>query len=537
MLCDERGNPLSGKTVIFRLYDGDHPVTTVEGKACLPVNWAYGEYEVDIIFEGDSDYLASANESSIVVKTDVSAQIHVDKFWYDANVTVVFSKPIFGDMVLFVNNENSTHRLIDKTEIVIPLTNLENGDYHVSVNLLDDWYDFTPVSYDFNISVLRTHISAGELTTTEFSGVNYTVKLTDENGNPLSGKNVTFKLNNVPHTVTTVEGKASIPVNLEYGKYDIEVIFEGDNEYFTSANSSSILVKTDVSAEIIISQSLRDANITVIFSKAITGDMILYVNNDHAPYRLNNQDGVRFSVNDLQNGHYDVSVVLLDDWYNFTGAKANFTISITKTEFVANNLNTTEFSGVSYEIKFHDENGNPLSKQIKVVLNGEVKFVDTDENGIASVTVSLKAGEYDIVISYSNSSDFYDNCEITRHIIVKANAPAPDPKPVQPATPTVTPQSAPTTSENNKVTSKITLKTSNKKVKKGKAFKYTAKLLENGKPLKGKKITFKIKGKTYKAKTNKKGIATVKIKKLKAGKYKIVAKYGKITSTSKITVK
>ena len=52
-----------------------------------------------------------------------------------------------------------------------------------------------------------------------------------------------------------------------------------------------------------------------------------------------------------------------------------------------------------------------------------------------------------------------------------------------------------------------------------------------------KKITFKIKNKKYAAKTNKKGIATIKIKKLKVGKYKIISKYGKLQNVNKIKIK
>ena len=65
----------------------------------------------------------------------------------------------------------------------------------------------------------------------------------------------------------------------------------------------------------------------------------------------------------------------------------------------------------------------------------------------------------------------------------------------------------------------------------------------NGKPLKGKKITIKFKGKKYKAKTNKKGIAKVKIKKkvtkkLKKGKkYKYTATYKTDTVKGKVKVK
>jgi invasion protein IalB len=65
----------------------------------------------------------------------------------------------------------------------------------------------------------------------------------------------------------------------------------------------------------------------------------------------------------------------------------------------------------------------------------------------------------------------------------------------------------------------------------------------NGKPIKGKKIVFKFKGKKYTAKTNKKGIAKVKVKKkvvkkLKKGKkYKYTAKYLTNKVKGKVKVK
>ena len=49
----------------------------------------------------------------------------------------------------------------------------------------------------------------------------------------------------------------------------------------------------------------------------------------------------------------------------------------------------------------------------------------------------------------------------------------------------------------------------------------TASLKKGKTPLKGKKITFKFKGKTYKAKTNKKGVAKVTIKKSVLKKLKV----------------
>jgi hypothetical protein len=65
----------------------------------------------------------------------------------------------------------------------------------------------------------------------------------------------------------------------------------------------------------------------------------------------------------------------------------------------------------------------------------------------------------------------------------------------------------------------------------------------NGKYLKNKVIKIKFKGKVYKVVTNKKGVATWKVKKsmlkkLKKGKkYKYIVTYGKDTATKKLTIK
>ena len=97
----------------------------------------------------------------------------------------------------------------------------------------------------------------------------------------------------------------------------------------------------------------------------------------------------------------------------------------------------------------------------------------------------------------------------------------------------------------NKVKVNSIIKAKNKKVKKSKKvtkIKISLKKV-NKKYLKNKKVKIKFRGKTYKVKTNKKGVGTWKVKKkkkkkLKVGKkYKYKVTYGKDTVTKKLTIK
>ena len=56
--------------------------------------------------------------------------------------------------------------------------------------------------------------------------------------------------------------------------------------------------------------------------------------------------------------------------------------------------------------------------------------------------------------------------------------------------------------------------------------------------MKNKVITIKFKSKTYKARTNYKGIAAVKLKSgAKIGKFTVLTSYGSLKNSNKITVK
>ncbi|MBR3139509.1 MAG: carboxypeptidase regulatory-like domain-containing protein, partial [Methanobrevibacter sp.] len=239
-------------------------------------------------------------------------------------------------------------------------------------------------------------------------------------------------------------------------------------------------------------------------------------------------------------------------------------------------------SPYDYVAVFTDECGNILNNtNVSMIVDGKIYNLTTDENGVAYLNDTLAIGKHNILLVnpvsgenrthivtiverlQENKDIVMDFCDGTYYSV---RAYGDDAKPIAGVTVTITvngvsydvltnadgyavlkirlnPKTYTITAEwkdykINKIVVRQTLKAKSVKVKKSaNKFKYSASLKwSNGKPIVGEIITFKFKGKTYKAKTNKKGIAKITfnkkvLSKLKAGKkYKINVTYNHVDS-------
>ena len=203
----------------------------------------------------------------------------------------------------------------------------------------------------------------------------------------------------------------------------------------------------------------------------------------------------------------------LSYYYELSINKQNIEITANDAAYIIN------YDG-KYSVTIKDSNGNAVvGEKVTFTFNGKViGSASTDAAGVASISLSAsalksaKAGKKDMVITLT--SDNYNAAAKTVKITI------------------------------NKEKTKIAAK--NKKFKRSqKTKKYTITLKNSkGKAVKKVKVTLKVKGKTYTAKTNAKGKATFKIKKLtKKGKHTATIKfkgndyYCQSTKKVKITVK
>lgn len=492
---NQYGNPVTGGNVTFKIYEEDYIVPVSNGIAKLIINLK--EMASTSIFASyDAVGYISSSASSTVNITKLSTQLDMDIVQSITKVTVnvTSSRNINERINISINNESTIVNLINGQYSLV-LSDLASGNYTVKVELLNNTYVTDKIEKNFTINIKSSQIIANDFIAYYNGGNNYDVILKDIEGNPISNKDVFFTINNRTYKKTTNDkGIASLSITLPSGNYSVDISFMGDNSFINSSSHKNILVKGTI---------LLPQNKNYLFN---TQYSIKLLNKDGNP--LNNTN-IIIKVNDIEyNKTTDVNGLIL---FNIEFNPGNYVLSIinpvngeksndviTVIPRIVNNQDLIMYFGYgkTYSVRIFGDDGNPAGagEIVNIIVNGKLNKIKTDKNGFAYYKIKLNPKTYTISAEYKGYS------------------------------------------VSNKITVKPVLTAKNISKKKSKKIKFTAKLVNgNGKPVKGKKIVFKFRGKSYKIKTNSKGIAKLTLKKLKVGKYKITTKYGK--STIKNTIK
>ena len=229
-------------------------------------------------------------------------------------------------------------------------------------------------------------------------------------------------------------------------------------------------------------------------------------------------NGTTFNISSILNGTFSIGngTFNISSFLNGTGNGTTFDLSSFMNMFGGTQVTATTsdieqvYSGNTvFKATIIESNKTVESgKNVIFTINNKDYIERTDANGTATLSIDLPAGTYYIYTEYNN------DILAKNQIVIK------------------------------KAASKITASAKTYKAK-TKTKKYTITLKNNnGKAIKNAKVTLKVKGKTYTAKTNGNGKATFKITKLtKTGKHSATVKfagngyYKAVSKTVKITVK
>ena len=449
-----------------------------------------GSYEVNAYYKGiEGSVLVNISQLKVNITSDITISRN------NAIIGFITSHDLNTSLNVLINNQSYSVKL-DHGNATLYLNNLAFDHYDVHATFEDDAY-LGEADFAFDINITESVIIASDLSIYYNYENYYTIQLIDAFGNPIVNRQVEFIIENKTLTaVSDYYGMVSTIIKLdEIGNHTMDIVFRGDDSYF----NSSAQVNVEVKSSIIFLESdyLLNSMYYVIFLDK-NGN---YLQNKRVNFNIDNLDymlvtdsmgRLSFALN-INTGSHNITVTNLEN-----GEILSQEINIVKRIMENKDLKIYYLSTTPYKFRVYGDNAKPVGAGVKVtvVINKKTYSVSTDDNGYASFKISLSPKTYKITATYKGY-------KVSNKIVVK---------PV--------------------LTAKNIYK------KKAKKIKFQAKLVNTkGKAVKGKKITFKFKGKKYKAKTNSKGIATLTLKNLKVGKYSITTKYGKSTIKNTIKIK
>ena len=230
----------------------------------------------------------------------------------------------------------------------------------------------------------------------------------------------------------------------------------------------------------------------------VVGKTVSFVINNVNYNAISDGNGVASVDLSLNPGKYSLTAYFAgDDVY---GASNNITTTLEVLSTIKAQDITKYYKGsTQYTATFLDSQGNVLAnRDVTITVNGKSYTKKTDSKGIVSLSINLNPGTYKVI-----STDPVTGYKLTTTFRILS-----------------------------------TISASNTYKVAGDGKKFSAKFLKsNGKVLAKQYIKFKLKGKTYKVKTDKNGNAKLSLKNLKKGTYKIVC-YNKdgLSKTYKIKV-
>ena len=472
-------------------------VSVLNGKATVEFDdLTAGNHNITVTYSGDSKYEDTSKNNSVEISKITITDMDVEKTAEDSTVTLNVTLPddATGNVTVTVDGDKTYTAEVTNGKANIKITDLESGTHNLTVTYSgDDKYNNKTVTE--NVTV-KAKIKDFDINTAVENNTEGSTKIVVETPSDVTGT-VTVKIGDKTYTGTINNGKAVIDAgDLAAGNYTAEVTYSGDDTYTNKTATADITVKSKLKT--IIASNLKrgvgspydyQAKFLNKNGKALANKNIKFIIKGKTYTVKTDKNGVaKLTKSKLAKGTYAVTII-----NPVTGEKTTKNLTIVKRLLKNKNVVKDYGTSLAYSVLAIGNNGKAVGAGVTVSIkvNGKTYKIKTNKNGYAVRTIGLIPGKYTITAKYHG-------CTVSDKVVVKQ-----------------------------------VIKTSSVKVKKSaKSFKLKATLkTSDGKAIKSKKVTFTFKGKTYTAKTNKNGVASVKISKnviktLKSGKkYTFKVKY------------
>lgn len=347
-----------------------------------------------------------------------------------------------------------------------------NEEFIIMVENCNEGWNFVPVCQadELSISTLEPDISA-----ISYDGLNWYDLYELEDYADFLYRGVTDDT----HQVACIKAFTSRN-NLYYSTY-FEDISKFDN----------IDVNKEVSIKIIFEETSYNLDLFDMIDQSLVNINI----NGKEYYAKVHNNAACLNISFDKPGRYVLTAYYKNSLYQTPIVGFNFTVGKIGT-LSASSISKEYGGGEKLTVTIRDNNGKLVADSyVDFILNGKSTTVKTNSKGQASIPVSLAPKTYSVTIKFTDNGNYYGSSKTVKVIVKKA-------------------------------TLKLNAAKKTFKVK-DKAKKYKITLKNNaGKVMKNIKISLKVNGKIFSAKTNAKGQATFKLTNLKKkGKFAAIIKY------------
>ena len=445
-----------------------------------------GTYDVFVKYIGDNNYNSAQNTTKFTVLkiSDYNMNVTVPEFKEGVNSTVGVDLPkdAAGTVTVEIDGKKYTANIINGTaKVNIP--GLGVGDYNITTTYSGD-AKYVSMTKKGNITVISNmdvNLYVDDVVMIYHDGTRLVAKLTDYQGRPIVNDIIYFTINGKTYAKTTDDnGAASMGLNLDSKVYTATVSYNESEVYSKISKNVTVTINPTVISEDLVKMYQNDTKFYVKFTdstgKALANATVKF--NIHGVFytKKTDKDGVADLGIMLRPGEY-----ILTAYNPVTGEEKGFNITV-KSLIVQSDLTKYYLNASKFQATIYDKNGSlAVGKNVTFNINGVFYTKTTDSNGVVSLAINLRPGEYII-------TTMYEGLAVGNNIVVLP-----------------------------------TLVTSDLNMTYGDGSNFTAQTLDGqGKPLANQNVTFNINGVFYNKVTDDNGVASLTIR-LMSGKYIITS--------------
>ena len=473
--------------VIITLDNQNYTVAINEGQTIKVIGGLKaGTYDVFVKYIGDNNYNSAQNITKFTVLkiSDYNMDVTVPEFKEGVNSTVGVDLPkdAEGTVTVEIEGKKYTANIINGiAKVNIP--GLGVGDYNITTTYSGD-AKYVSMTKKGNITVIPNmdvNLYVDDVVMIYHDGTRLVAKLTDYQGRPIVNDIIYFTINGKTYAKTTDDnGTVSMGLNLDSKVYTATVSYNESEVYSKISKNVTVTINPTVISEDLVKMYQNDTRFYVKFTdstgKALAKTTVKF--NIHGVFytKKTDKDGVADLGIMLRPGEY-----ILTAYNPVTGEEKGFNITV-KSLIVQSDLTKYYLNASKFQATIYDKNGSlAVGKNVTFNINGVFYTKTTDSNGVVSLAINLRPGEYII-------TTMYEGLAVGNNIVVLP-----------------------------------TLVTRDLNMTYGDGSNFTAQTLDGqGKPLANQNVTFNINGVFYNKITDDNGVASLTMR-LMSGKYIITS--------------